>query len=513
LTPTIDLDAWPFMGGEMAQKVRSRDWSATPLGDLATWSGDLKAAVANVLAIGTPAALAWGPELVMIYNDSFRPFLGDKPEALGQSFAEVWAEVWHEVGPIAERAFAGEATFIEDFPLTITRSGRAEQAYFTFSYNPVRNKDGRVLGMIDIVVETTGRVKAQTELRQSEQRLQTLVDGVPQLVWRANEAAQWSWASPQWTQFTGQSEAASRGLGWLEPVHPDDRDAALAQWAKAREDSAFEAEYRIRSVRDGRYRWFQTRAAAVRDAAGTIVEWLGTSTDVQDIKEAQGRQELLLAELQHRVRNLLGMVRSIMRQSVERHTDVEDYVAHLVGRLNAMARTQVLLTRAAGASVSMQTLVWDELESYLGEGTKITIEGPDVSLSAKCAEVLTLAVHELATNSVKYGAVAYGGTLAVEWSAFRRDGRDWLRFLWAETCLRAVASPTRRGFGTELIEGRIPYELRGEASLTVLPTGARAEIAFPLMHGSSIFDAGPQPGVKAGEQAGVPVGVQGEDPS
>ena len=89
-------------------------------------------------------ALTWGPDLITIYNDAFRPILGDKPEALGRSFREVWAEAWDTIGPIAERALAGEATFIEDFPLIVERGGAPEQAWFTFSYSPVRSADGRV---------------------------------------------------------------------------------------------------------------------------------------------------------------------------------------------------------------------------------------------------------------------------------------------------------------------------------------------------------------------------------
>ena len=106
----------------------------------------------------------WGPELVQFYNDAFRPILGSKPEALGRSFADVWAEAWEEIGPIAERAYAGEATFIQDFPLMIDRTGRMEQAWFTFCYSPLRLANGTVAGMIDTVVETTETVRAQNDL-------------------------------------------------------------------------------------------------------------------------------------------------------------------------------------------------------------------------------------------------------------------------------------------------------------------------------------------------------------
>jgi hypothetical protein len=113
----------------------------------------------------SPAAIVWGPGLTTIYNDAFRPILGQKPQALGRSFADIWAEAWEEIGPIAARAMAGEATYIEDFPLLIDRSGRMEQAWFTFCYSPLRLADGTVAAMMDTVMETTTTVRARTELR------------------------------------------------------------------------------------------------------------------------------------------------------------------------------------------------------------------------------------------------------------------------------------------------------------------------------------------------------------
>jgi two-component sensor histidine kinase len=151
--------------GLMARLVREFDWAATPLGPQAAWPAELKTAVNFILQSRFPKAVVWGPGLVTIYNDAFRPILGDKPEALGRSFADVWAEVWDEIGPIAERAFAGEATFIEDFPLVIDRTGRPEQAWFTFCYSPLHMADGAVAGMMDTVVETTVTVRARADLR------------------------------------------------------------------------------------------------------------------------------------------------------------------------------------------------------------------------------------------------------------------------------------------------------------------------------------------------------------
>jgi two-component sensor histidine kinase len=110
--------------------------------------------------------LPWSGDRISpsFYNDAFRPILGTKQEALGRSFADIWAEAWDDIGPIADRAFSGEATYIENFPLLINRFGASEQAYFTFSYSPLRLADGTVAGFIDTVVETTETVKTRADL-------------------------------------------------------------------------------------------------------------------------------------------------------------------------------------------------------------------------------------------------------------------------------------------------------------------------------------------------------------
>lgn len=148
----------------MAAAVARFDWSLTPLGPIDSWPASLRIAVDMMLNSHFPKCIVWGPHLVSIYNDAFRPILGRKDGVLGRSFAEIWAEVWDEVGPLCDKAFAGEATFIEDFPLRIHRHGFEETAYFTFCYSPIFDENGRIAGMIDTVVETTSSVLARQQL-------------------------------------------------------------------------------------------------------------------------------------------------------------------------------------------------------------------------------------------------------------------------------------------------------------------------------------------------------------
>lgn len=173
--------ALPFVvgEGEMITRVRTFDWASTPLGAARDWPVELKAVVGMVMASDFPSAIVWGPRFTTIYNDAFRPILGAKHDCLGQGFDAIWHEAWPTIGPIAERAYGGTATFIEDFPLTIHRGEAPEEAFFTFSYSPLRLADGSIGGMIDTVMETTasvrGRIQAEVVSHELGHRLKNMV--------------------------------------------------------------------------------------------------------------------------------------------------------------------------------------------------------------------------------------------------------------------------------------------------------------------------------------------------
>jgi PAS domain S-box-containing protein len=284
------------------------------------------------------------------------------------------------------------------------------------SARALHNADGRFRGVLKIGQDTTERRRADERLRESEQRLRSLMEGVPQLVWRADRPGHWSWSSPQWTAYTGLSAEESRGPGWLEALHPEDRDRARRAWTEAAVSGVLDAEWRLCGGSERRYRWFHTRATPVTDKDGRV-EWIGASTEIEEAKRLQAHTEMLVAELQHRVRNILAVVRSIARRTGDTSATVEDYAAHLQGRISSLARTQNVLTRTPGSGVNLEELVGDELLAHAVQEDQVTIGGPAVRLQGKAAETLGLALHELATNAVKYGALAVpGGGLSVTWA-------------------------------------------------------------------------------------------------
>jgi two-component system CheB/CheR fusion protein len=213
--------------------------------------------------------------------------------------------------------------------------------------------------------------------------------------------------------------------------------------------------------------------------AGVVI----TFVDVTAISRAEERQKLLLAELQHRVRNTLGVVRTIARRTAESSATVESYADSLDGRLNAFSRTQALVTRDPEAGVNLEYLVQEELAAYRGsDGRRLRIAGPSVRLKPKAAETFGLAIHELTTNAVKHGALSGAqGRVDVRWRVERAPAAAQLIFEWRESDGPPIPDGARRrGFGTELLEQTLAFDLKALSKLSFEPTGLRCEIQLPL---------------------------------
>ncbi|NJR80381.1 sensor histidine kinase [Sphingomonas corticis] len=325
-------------------------------------------------------------------------------------------------------------------------------------------------------------------LASSELRFRSLVEGMPQLAFRASETGVWTWASPQWQAYTGQDDADSRGWGWLDALDPEDRDRASAAWTEAAATGRFQLEYRICGQADGTCRWFQTRAAPVRDADGTIVEWLGTSTDIHDLRELQESQRVLVAELQHRTRNLMGVVRSVADKTARSSGDLDDFRHRFRDRLEALSRVQGLLSRLTEHDrVTFDDLIETELSALRGDRDRVVLDGPaGVRLRSSTVQTLAMAIHELATNAVKYGALGQPrSSLTVGWThePVGEGGLPWLHIDWRERGVVMPASgaePLGTGQGRELIEKALPYQLSARTTYVLGPDGVHCTISVPV---------------------------------
>ena len=340
------------------------------------------------------------------------------------------------------------------------------------------------------------RLKTVSELRETDERLHLIVENATDYVIIVSDA------EDRITDWLGGSSSI---LGWTEQevlgeattfiFTEEDRSAGVPEreLELARQGGSA-PNVRWHRRKDGSRVFLDGQTVSLRGSDGEHHGFLKIGQDVTDRQRDADRQGVLLAELQHRVRNVLAMVRSIVRRTVQGGRSAQDIGEDLEGRIDALARTQALLTRALGVGVDLETLVREELQAQAAQEDQVTVAGPTVELAPKAAEVLTLAVHELATNAMKYGALAGAGKLTVDWAIEPRGGVSWLCFTWAETGVSiATATPRKGGFGTELITRRVPYELNGRANAELKADGMRCVLEFPLVQGASILETGSPP--------------------
>jgi PAS domain S-box-containing protein len=335
-------------------------------------------------------------------------------------------------------------------------------------------------GFIKIMRDRTAQHAGELELKESEARFRMLATSIPQLVFRSLGDGTRSWGSPQWVVYAGLSDEASRGFGWLEAIHPDDRELTRTRWLDAQRSGEYYVEHRIRRHADGQYRWHQTRA---KPADQSSKEWVGTSADVHEMRGLQDRQQVLLSELQHRTRNLLALVQAIARQTLKSCASLTDFSKQFENRLGALSRVQGVLARTDQGPIDLQQIVRAELDAH-GAGDSVEVRGPAVELAPSAAQALALALHELATNAVKYGALRQpAGELSVNWHLRQDEADTHVVLEWREkgVSMQDVSTaPRRKGYGRELIEQALPYQLNAKTRLEFTADGVQCIVELPL---------------------------------
>lgn len=291
--------------------------------------------------------------------------------------------------------------------------------------------------------------------------------------------------------------------GLVRPLDAPDDGEPLAAWiaAEAPAGSGLKAAV-LRGLADvrpfaveaaGAGRW---RFVPVQGADGSPAEWLvlagrpdgnaraaggtggaGEASRAPDEASAQRASETL-----RQVRNTLAVVRAIIRRSASLDDGTEAFAHRLEGRIGAVARVRSALAR--GAAPDLETVVRDELTAARAGEAQVSIRGPHVSLPTQIAEALALALHELAVNAIEHGALSEpGGRIEVSWEVRPGAAGGWLRFAWAETGGPEREAPSRRGFGTDVIERMLPYDLGALTALTFGVHGLTCRIEVPLPQG------------------------------
>jgi len=343
--------------------------------------------------------------------------------------------------------------------------------------------DGSIREWIGVHTDITERKRAEERLREGEARFRAMADSAPAPVWMTSVEGGITFANEAFGEYTGVAPADLLGDAWIGLIHPDDIPGVGARRAAARTaeggPTAYGFEARFLGG-DGNYRWMVANARPQIDAQGQFQGYIGMAMDMTETKTAQARQRLLINELNHRVKNTLASVQSIVRQTLRPEEAVEAVRERLIGRLLAMSAVHDVLTRESWEGAALDDIVRQGLAPFVDDQDpdRVAVSGPALRVGASTALSLALAVHELATNAAKYGALsAAGGRVDVAWEQTAED-RAVLR--WTERGGPPVRPPERRGFGTRLLERGLAGDLGGRPELTFAADGARAVLPVRL---------------------------------
>lgn len=646
-----DIDGLLHDGGEVGRLIRNLDWSKTSLGSPGRWPQPLQTAISLILNSRYPMGVIWGSDLTFFYNDAYAPFLGARhPEALAQPFKDVWAEVWDTIGPFVDTALSGEATWSEDLHLVMTRNGYPEDTWWSFSYSPIRDENGAVIGLLDVCSETTIKVLFErrqrffealserlrltskpldavkvavemlgrhlevgrcgygifdelgeyvtvmhdwtdgimpantgqqrlddfgmvpaTELRTgrivrivdalADTRLDAadaaahiafggmraslcvpfLKDGRLAAIMYAHQAEPRRWTKEEEVLLSGVAErtwatieriwaetalraseekyrlivegadryaifmtsldgriqtwnsGAERMFGYNQPeilnqnygvlFTAEDRRAGrpAAELQQAKRDGT-SSEERWYARKNGSRFWGSGMMMSLKDARGSTTGFLQILRDRTEGKRAQEHRNLLMAELNHRVKNTLASIQSIATQTIRNSISLDEFKTAFETRLMALARAHDLLTVGEWRGADLRDLVELTLKTFSDENTfpRAIATGPPVKLIPNAAVLINLVIHELATNAAKYGALSRPtGSVQVSWEIHPADRKRRLQIVWEESGGPEVTEPTSTGFGMKLMKRGITHELDGEIELNFNPQGLQCTIFLP----------------------------------
>jgi PAS domain S-box-containing protein len=329
--------------------------------------------------------------------------------------------------------------------------------------SPMRDGTGKIVGASKIVRDATEWLATQRRIQESEERYQLLANNMPQLAWIAEANGDIGWYNQRWLDYTGIDPESMGDRIWSTVHHPDHLERVEARFLHSRKSGdVWEDIFPLRR-HDGTYRWFLSRAEPIRDEQGKITQWFGTNTDITEQREQAEQIKLLLAEVNHRARNMLAIVQAMARRSAGDGT-IEGFVQQFERRIASLALNQDILVNCNWGEVPMAELTKRQLAFVDTLSSRIDAAGPNISVTPKAAEIIGMALHELAMNALKHGSLSVPhGRVSIRWD-FASDSRT-LQVEWRETGGPPVDVPKRKGFGTQLIDWVPRHGLNAEVSL------------------------------------------------
>jgi PAS domain S-box-containing protein len=399
-------------------------------------------------------------------------------DLIGRSHYEIFPDIPQRWRDVHARVLAGEELSQEEDQFA--RQDGSTQ-WLNWSMAPWCRADGSIGGALLFSEHRTEQVEARHALADSEGRFRATFENAAVGVAMVAPDGSILRANNSFARMLGYSIEELMVRTFQDITHPDDLASNLSIRNKTLNGETDGYCIEKRYVRkDGGIIWALLTVGCVRKADGSVDYFVSVIQDISDRKQVEQQQRVLMAELDHRVKNALATVSAVVSHTRQGSRSIADFVAALDGRIRSLAGTHELLSSRRWDGVSLSELVRRVLAPY-ATGSNSEIGGPEVTLSAEAGQVVSMVLYELTTNAAKHGALSVeDGQVSVHWyGASKQDLDARIAIEWQETGGPAVQVPEASGYGTEVIRDLIPYELGGRVDLTFAADGLRCHLEIP----------------------------------
>jgi PAS domain S-box-containing protein len=362
---------------------------------------------------------------------------------------------------------------------------RERRALFALHVDPTFGKDGVIDGIMCAAIDISRIRSLESEQRRLTEEVGTALQRYETALRGSNVTV---YTQDRDLRYTSVSSAMF-GLDKEQILGRTDADILPAQTLSAisaikREvlDAGQARDTELRIEDDGYVHWYDFHIEPLRDATGAIAGLTCAAVEITAAKEGEEHLRLLLREITHRSKNLLAVIQAMARQTARHAGNIESFLDQFGARVQALARSHDLLVQESWHGASLPELVRSQLGHYLDRGSsQVSVEGPGAFLKPEAAQSLGLALHELATNAAKYGALSVPkGHVDINWRRLPPAEGEGLEILWTESGGPAVAKPAQRGFGSLVIEQNLARSIDSDVDLSFSPDGLRCRVLIPL---------------------------------
>ncbi|UJW74585.1 sensor histidine kinase [Rhizobium sp. SL42] len=434
-----------------------------------------------------PMLIVWGPEQITLYNDGYAQMCGNRhPAAFGRPFRDLWFDIWDQVDPIITAAYAGQGTSMDDIQFTMYRKGYPEETHFSFSYTPVRDPWGTVLGMFCACSEITAEVLMRREQQTIRERFMQVFElsqgGIAML---SGKNHVFDYANEQYYAMIGNRDIIGKPVADAVPevVRQGYIDILDGVYRTGEPFVAKGLEVELNRGANGekQTRIIDLAYQPMRDPDGRIGGILVQALDVTEMRADEKHRELLSHELGHRLKNQLAMVQAIASQTLRSAPDMQTARRTLSDRISVLSYAHDAIIKGGNGSSRVGDLVAQMISLHDDPNApRITTSGPNLKIGSRSSLSLSLILHELATNALKHGALSVPeGRVNLTWGVMGPH-QDRFELVWRESGGPPVIHPGTESSGTRLIRAGLAGTADCKVDFTYAPEGFNLIISTEL---------------------------------